>query len=251
VVTDRGWALIGPDRRIAEWAAAALPAARQAIAASADAWRCGGTWFVGVDAFPNGPEGAAGAVDFPWAAFPLAPTPLHPAQLSVIRPGYPRPDPTEAATAARYRRTRDAAHLDGLLALGTPPRRFIKEPHSWILGIALNDVPADASPLVVWDGSHTLMQAALALALAPYPPAQWADIDITDVYVATRARIFATCQRRELPIRPGMATVLHRLALHGVAPWPDTATAPDEGRIIAYFRPQLPSVADWISSPAQ
>ncbi len=75
VVGDRGWQRIGPDPRIAAWAAAALPVARAAVRASAEEWRCGGTWFVGVDALPNGPEGQVGGAPFPWAALPLAPEP--------------------------------------------------------------------------------------------------------------------------------------------------------------------------------
>ncbi len=245
-MVDGGWALIGPDPRIAAWAAAALPAACRAIAAGADPWRCGGTWFTGVDAFPNGPDGGAGGTGFPWPALPLAPVPLHPAQLSVIRPGYPQPDPGETEAAARYRRTRDAAHLDGLLAEGTPPRRFIREPHAWILGLPLTETSADASPLVVWDGSHRIMARALRAALAPHPPGRWGDIDITDAYKAARAKVFADCSRIEVPASPGQATLLHRHMIHGVASWADGARAPPEGRIIAYLRPLLPSVAEWL-----
>ena len=46
-----GWQRIRhPD--IAAWAAAARPVAEQVLARSEEAWRCGGTWFVGVDALP-------------------------------------------------------------------------------------------------------------------------------------------------------------------------------------------------------
>ena len=81
-------------------------------------WRCGGTWFVGVDALPNSPDGAINGTPFPWAALPLTPEPLHTAQLSVIRPGYPQPSPEETPAAFAFRRDRDAAHLDGLLPIG-------------------------------------------------------------------------------------------------------------------------------------
>lgn len=247
MVALAGWAVLGPDPRIADWAAAALPLAKRVLAQSAEPWRCGGTWFVGVDALPNGPDGAVGRVPFPWAALPLQPEPLHPAQISVIRPGYPRADAGESETAARFRRNRDAAHLDGLLPLGHPPRRFIREPHAWILGLPLNDTTPDASPLVIWEGSHHIMRTALINALAPHPPADWANIDVTDAYTAARSHVFDVCPRREIPARPGQATLLHRLTVHGVAPWADDASAPPEGRIIAYFRPQLSSVQDWIS----
>jgi hypothetical protein len=42
---------------------------------------------------------------------------------------------------------------------------------------------------------------------------------------------------------------VHRLCLHGVAPWAADATAPPEGRMIAYFRPMLRSVAAWLHDP--
>jgi hypothetical protein len=82
-----GWQKLGPDPRIVDWASAALPVAETVIAASAEPWRCGGTWFVGVDALPNGADGTVGGVAFPWDALPLVPEPLHatvgdPARLS-------------------------------------------------------------------------------------------------------------------------------------------------------------------------
>ena len=132
-----GWALLGPDPRIARWATAAQPVAVATLNTSAEAWRCGGTWFVGVDALPNGPDGGIGDAAFPWDALPLTPTPLHPGQLSVIRPGYPQPSSDESATAFAYRKRRDAAHLDGLLPTGPTGGRMVKEPHGWILGLPL------------------------------------------------------------------------------------------------------------------
>ena len=44
----------------------------------------------------------------------------------------------------------------------------------------------------------------------------------------------------------GGAVLLHRLLIHGVAPWAEGAVAPPEGRMVAYFRPVLPSVEDWL-----
>lgn len=248
MVGAAGWQKLGPDPALAAWAAAALPVARNAIAQSDEAWRCGGTWFVGVDALPNGPDGAVGGVALPWDILPLDQVPLHRGQLSTIRPGYPQPSPEESATAFAFRRDRDAAHLDGLLPFGPDKRRRIVEPHAWVLGIALNDCGAGASPLVVWEGSHRVMQQALRKALAGHPPETWAEVDVTDAYQAARREVFASCRRVEVPIRPGEATLLHRHLIHGVAPWVTGARAPEEGRIIAYFRPELPSVADWIAA---
>jgi hypothetical protein len=243
-VVGAGWARIGPDARIAAWARVALPLARAAITADAEGWRCGGTWHVGLDALPNGPDGGVG-VDFPWQALPLDPVPVHRGQVSTIRPGYPQPWDGESDVAFAYRRDRDAAHLDGLLPIGPEKRRFVKEPHAWVLGIALNDHDPDCSPLTVWDGSHAVMQAAMARAFTGHSPENWANVDVTDAYIAARREIFATCRRVALPIRVGEATLIHRHMLHGMAPW-GAGQAPPEGRMIAYFRPMLPSVADWL-----
>jgi hypothetical protein len=238
------WQRIGPHPAIRAWAEAASAAALDVLAASPEPWRCGGTWFVGVDALPNGSDGEIDGIPFPWGALPLASEPLHPAQLSVIRPGYPRPSTEETPAAFAYRRDRDAAHLDGLLPTGPEKRRMVKEPHAWILGLPLND--STASPLTVWEGSHEVLRAALLDALTPHPPETWGEIDITDAYQAARRTVFATCRRIELPVRPGEATLLHRLALHGVAAWKPEDTAPPEGRMIAYLRPLLPSVETWL-----
>lgn len=247
VVGAQGWRRIGPDPAIAAWARAALPLAERAIAESADLWRCGGTWFVGVDALPNGPDGAVGGVAFPWAALGLHPVPLHRAQLSTVRPGYPRPSAEESGAAFRFRRDRDAAHLDGLLPEGPDKRRHLREPHGWILGLALNDCDAGAAPLTVWEGSHRIMLAAFrdALAGAADPGA----LDLTEAYQAARRRVFAECPRLTLPGRVGEAVLLHRALIHGVAPWQAEARAPEPGRIVAYFRPLLPGVQDWLAAP--
>jgi hypothetical protein len=244
---DPGWQKLGPDPAIAAWAKAARHAALDTLATTAEGWRCGGTWFVGVDALPNTPDGAINGTPFPWAALPLSPEPLHQAQLSVIRPGYPQPSAEETPAALAYRQTRDAAHLDGLLPIGPDKRRMVKEPHAWILGLPLNDTTA--SPLTVWEGSHEVLRAALLAALAPHPPQTWGDIDITEPYQQARKDIFATCHRIELAARPGEATLLHRLTLHGVAPWKATDQAPPEGRMIAYLRPELASVHRWLTAP--
>lgn len=245
--SDLGWKKLGPDPAIAAWARAAHEAALHTLATTQETWRCGGTWFVGVDALPNASDGSIQGTPFPWDALPLTPEPLHKAQLSVIQKGYPQPSPDETPAAFGYRQTRDAAHLDGLLPIGPDKRRMVKEPHAWILGLPLNDTTA--SPLTVWEGSHEILRAALLKALKPHPPATWGDIDIIDAYQAARRDIFATCRRIELPARPGEATLLHRLTLHGVAPWKPGDQAPPEGRMIAYLRPQYANVQQWLTTP--
>jgi hypothetical protein len=246
-MVDPGWRRIGPHPAIRAWADAARTAALETLATSAEPWRCGGTWFVGVDALPNGPDGSINGTAFPWPALPLTPQPLHKAQLSVIRPGYPQPSPDETPAAFAFRRDRDAAHLDGLLPIGPEEARMVKEPHAWILGMPLNDTTA--SPLTVWEGSHEILRKALLDALIPHPPETWCNIDITTPYQTARRQVFATCRRIKLPARPGEATLLHRLTLHGVAPWQPGDTAPPEGRMIAYLRPLLTDVETWLTAP--
>ncbi len=237
-------------RRVAEhpalqaWADAARPLAAAAVRASSD-WRCGGTWCVGLEALGNDPDGTVAGVTLPWGLLGLDPVPLHRAQVSTTRPGYPQPSAAESEAAYRFRLNRDSAHLDGLLPVGPEKRRYVKEPHAWILGLPLNRADAGAAPLVVWEGSHLVMQAALSPLLAGIDDPS--EVDITDAYQDARAEVFRTCARVELPGVPGEAVILHRHLIHGVAPWADGATADDPGRMVAYFRPLLPSVTEWIA----
>lgn len=231
---------------LADWAAAAWPLARRAVTTSQEAWRCGGTWFVGLDALPNDPSGRVADVAFPWKDIGLAAVPVHPAQLSVLRAGYPQRGIEETEAGFRFRRDRDAAHLDGLLPIGPEKRRMVKEPHAWIVGVPLNRADAGASPLVIWEGSHLIMRAALRAALAGHAPETWENVDVTEAYQAARREVFATCRRVELPGQVGEAVILHRLLIHGVAPWAAGAEAEAPGRVVAYFRPVLTSVADWL-----
>lgn len=242
-----GWRKVGPHPALAAWARAAHPLAVRELRDTDQPLRCGGTWAVGLDLLPNAADGAVDGTPLPWDVLGLTPEALHPAQLSTVYPGYPQPSPDESEAAYGFRLRRDSAHLDGLLPVGPEKRRMVQEPHGWILGLPLT--VSDAAPLVVWESSHIIMQAALSQALAPYPPGTWGDVDVTDAYTAARAEVFRTCPRRELPSLPGEAVVLHRHLIHGVAPWKDGAVAPPEGRIVAYFRPLLPSVRDWLLLP--
>lgn len=240
-----GWLRLR-SRAIADWARAARGPAIAALAADPEPRRHGGTWAVGLDLLPNDATGAIAGLPLPWKDLGLPPQPLHRAQLSTVFPGYPQRDPGESDAAFAFRRDRDAAHLDGLLPIGPDKRRMMKEPHAWVLGLALTE--ARGAPLVVWEGSAPILRAALAQALAHHPPETWADIDLTAAYAEARRQVFATCPRVELPQSPGEAVILHRMTLHGVAPWADQP-CPPEGRIIAYFRPLMPSVADWLAAP--
>jgi hypothetical protein len=246
IVAKMGYLVLAQQSEILTYAHAASDTARAVLAQDKEPWSCGGTWFVGVDSLSNGMMGEIGGVSFPFASLGLAPQVLHKGQLSVLRAGYPRRSAEETGAAFAFRRDRDAAHIDGILPIGPERRRMIKEPHAWILGIALNDCTPNAAPLVVWQGSHQIMAKALSEALLPFAPHEWDQVDITAPYQQARRAILATCPRIELPLKFGQASLLHRLTLHGVAPWHAEAVAPPEGRMIGYFRPHMPDITQWI-----
>lgn len=254
-----GYLRIAYEARLERWAAAAHATVLPALSNNTKegpGWRCGGTWFVGVDALANDGAGTVAGVPLKGEAIDAAAqvfggrlAQLHRAQVSVVRPGYPRPDPDERTAAHRYRHQRDAAHLDGLLPQGPQRRRRVAEPHGVVLGLPLNRCDAGASPMVVWAGSHEIMRHALTRALEGLSPQDWSRADITDAYQAARRAVFERCSRVVLHAPVGGGYLIHRLALHGMAPWQPGAMAPPEGRMIAYFRPQLESVQEWLTLP--
>jgi hypothetical protein len=254
-----GWCRFGLDPVLSEWVARTLPAARAAVAAPENAkWlRCGGTWFAGVNVLGND---AAGAVP---GGVPLAGTAIEflrdrleyeridwdAGQVSVCYPGYPKPMTGETEAAFRYRRDKDAAHVDGLVPVGPERRRHLDEPHAFILGIPMAHADPGASPLVVFEGSHTLIREAFRTRFEGLPPERWPAEDVTAAYHAVRRRVFETCPRVAVHAKPGEAYLVHRLALHGVARWADSATAGPEGRMIVYFRPMLEEPRLWLDRP--
>ncbi|MEO0484382.1 MAG: hypothetical protein AAF092_00570 [Pseudomonadota bacterium] len=256
-LADTGWLCVD-DAELLPWVTYVAPHAAQ-IAADPDArkaWlRHGGTWFAGVNSLPNdvrgalpgGPQLRGRVVRIAGEVFGSTPT-WDAGQLSIVYPGYPRQDPGESDAAHRFRRTRDAAHVDGLLPVGPARRRMMQEPHAFVLGIPLNACAAGASPMVVWEGSHEIMRAAFRDALAQTDIGAWAQTDLTEIYQSARKHCFETCTRRIVHAQPGQAYIIHRLTLHGVAPWESGAEAPEEGRMIAYFRPAFPR-ADWLTPP--
>jgi len=109
--------------------------------------------------------------------------------------------------------------VDGLLAIGPERRRFVHEPHQYVLGIPLGSCNAQASPLVIWEGSHRIIRAAFKSVLDSLPVAQWGSVDLTEVYHQARKDCFEHCPQKEHSCPAGACYVLHRLALHGIAPW--------------------------------
>lgn len=242
-LSQNGFAVFDADPRVLAWAKAAYDAALTATSdpAMRRAWlRHGETWFVGVDALPNAPDGSVGGVPLagPWEDAVEPPAAWHAAQVSVVYEGYPKRDAGESEAAHWFRVTRCAAHVDGLhLENG---RRIMREPHAFILGLPLNE--SDACPLVVWRGSHRVMRAGLADAMG----AGTLGADVTDAYKTARAQVFEDCEQVEVQMQPGQAVLVHRHAVHGVAPWRDGMRMLPEGRMVAYFRPECADPNDWL-----
>lgn len=243
----KGYQVFAYDTQVENWAKALYPHAVSILSdpKAREIWlRHGATWFAGVNILENDPLGAfrdvpplLGRV----IAFCRSLSPefqFDKAQISTIYRGYPRQDPDVSISNHRFRLKRDAAHIDGLLRVGS--QRFFREYHSFILGIPLNSAPRDAGPLVVWAGSHKIIQDWIKQRLPDL--ANLPNEDVAEDYQLVRRQIFETCKRVLLPVRIGEATLLHRFTLHGQAPWPESVDGPDIGRIIAYFRP------DWCGS---
>ncbi len=253
-----GWVKFAFDDALFDWVQAVLP---QAVAATRAPemqhwYQCQGTWFVGVDALDNDAQGNVGMsgplrgkpIEAIQEMFGRMPS-LHKAQVSVTYPGFPKPRDNEAESAFLYRFKRFGAHVDGLLAIGEERRRMVKEPHEFVLGIPLNACSPDASPLVVWEGSHKIMRAAFVRALSGFAQEEMANVDVTEAYKLARREVFETCTPRYVHAQPGEAYLMHRHCLHGVAPWAEGAVAPTEGRIIVYFRPEtIKGVVDWLKA---
>ena len=251
----KGWVAFEPDDAIAEWAGAVRPLAERAVEDPdlAARWlRSGGTWFVGAGALDNDRSGAVPArgvpplsgrpVTFAQEALGLGSFGWDRAQLSVCLPGYPRPDPQESEAAYRFRLRRDAAHVDGILR-DRHQRRYLGETHAFILGVPLARVAPSEAPFVVYEGSHDIMRMALGRRLEGIDPAGWSAEDLTDAYVAARRKALDGCKRVEIHLGPGEVYMVHRLALHGIAPWREPAggSDPQAKRMIAYFRPDIAS----------
>lgn len=255
----QGWRIFEPDPAIESWRKSSLASCRQAVTNPANRqWlRHDGTWFAGVNALENnergevngGPPISGQAVQFVSRQLDIQPIRWDKAQISVCYPGYPKVSDDEPETAFRYRLKRDAAHIDGLLRIGPEKRRFLREYHGFILGIPMVDFSHDASPLVVWNGSHEIARKTFRSVLDVYTPDGWEEIDLTEIYHALRRRIFEQCKRVEIAVKPGQVFVIHRLALHGMAPWGKNASAGSDGRMICYFRPEFADPVKWLQAP--
>jgi hypothetical protein len=261
--SQRGWCAFDHDPVLAAWVDAVRPVAEATLHDPdlRSQWlRCGDTWFAGVNALPNDSTGAVpgrnvpplagAAVDFIDRVLGLGTIAWDTAQVSICFPGYPQPWDGESAAAFRFRRDRDAAHVDGLRRSDPGRRRNLNEAHAFILGIPLTATQPDAAPFTIYEGSHELMRRAFRARLKGIAPADWGQEDVTEAYVAARREAFETCTRVPVHAYPGQAYLAHRLSLHGVAPW---GTSSETGpRVIVYFRPEMRAEegrAQWLDAP--
>jgi len=213
--------------------------------------RHGGTWFAGVNILENNTQGAVdggqklsgNAVNFV-EQLTDAQIKLDKGQISVCYPGYPKPSVDENEAGFKYRLSRDAAHLDGVLK--DDGERYLREYHDYILAIPMTDVSASAAPFVVWNGSHRTVHATLQRALANTSATEWSKVPVKKAYQAMRKEIFNECTRVEVPLKVGQVLVAHRLLLHGTATWQENAIAGSDGRMICFFRPATLTINQWL-----
>jgi hypothetical protein len=255
----QGWCQFESDPDLLKWIEFALPAAQSVVSEPDNAkWlRCGETWFAGVNILPNASNGSVGfgpalggdAVNFIARALDLSKFAWDKAQVSICYPGYPQRMLIEKEAAFKFRHDRDAAHVDGLLPEGLNRRRFLREWHGFVLAIPLLDYDKDASPFVIWEGSHELVRSAFESLFQNCRPKDWPSVDVTEVYHDIRREIFETCRRVEVVAKPGEAYLVHRLALHGVAPWKAAQDSTCQQRMICYFRPETGDIQQWLDAP--
>jgi len=248
----KGWVKFKFDERVVRWANAAnlkITSKLKNKEIFDNNLTCQGTWFVGVDALENDTDGALGEISLSGPFESLMKHTetrgLHAAQVSIIFEGYPKPRDQESESSFNFRLKRDAAHVDGLIADFPGGPRKLKEPHAYVLGIPLNQAPKGASPVVVWEGSHHLISKAFKRFFMNKNPEEWADLDVREVYKQTRKSIFEKCKRRVLHANLGECYMIHRLCLHGISTWDSEIKNFNEGRKIAYFRPELQHLARW------
>ena len=253
----KGWTKFSLDNDIVHWITEALPYCRRISEDKKNIknWmRCGGTWFAGVNIIENnlkgsiagGPSLTGRVIDFVDKNFSSG-IEWDQGQLSIVYEGYPKPNPLESSSATRFRIKRDAAHVDGLLPIGSQRKRMLREPHAFILGIPMTVADTNCSPLVVWEGSNKIIRDYFTKALSSYNESDWGKVDLTETYKEARKVCFEECKRVIVHGWPGETYLIHRLSLHGIAPWSFKGKKPMDGRMICYFRPHLDNLSDWLN----
>ena len=93
------------------------------------------------------------------------------------------------------------------------------------------------------------MQTLFAAKLGQLPPQDWPGLALTAGCHQARQTALRDCRRVAVHCRPGESVVVHRHALHGVAPWGQQAAAGPDGRMICCFRPELQHKQAWLRAP--
>ena len=250
-----GWKVFNHDPKIVDWAQEAKSRTISKLCSRQLAkhdLRCGGTWFPGVRFLDNNDLGALGSTKLEGNSVGQISKKFgkffkfwDPAQISVIYPGYPKRVESESENAFKFRKEKFGSHVDGVIPIGKSRKRFIKEFHTFIYGISISEFDELAAPLIAWEGSHHIFRSALEQVLKHLEPTSWPDLDITMCYNEVRKHIFKKCKPRVIWVPIGGSFIIHRLCLHGVAPWGDGAFSEPSGRMIAYFRPNLIDSGHW------
>ena len=258
---DNGWVKFKYDAKLYDWLKTVSREVFSEIQNhdNRNNWlRYQGTWFSGVNVLKNNIQGAVvGGLRLDtdssrWALekFNVKEIKWDKGQVSVCYPGYPKPAHSESLAAFKYRLKKAAAHVDGLHPIGKEKIRKLKEQHAFILGIPVTLSSKKASPLVVWEGSQKIVKHYFKKSLSNVDPNDWGNIDLTTLYHQARREIFQSCRKVEIHATPGESYIVHRMALHGVAPWDGRAKADKDGRVIIYFRPEVKfSKMGWLNDP--
>ena len=267
-----GWLKFDYDHKIYHWVNVAKKKVFNRYNSGDFGWnnfRCGNTWFVGVNFLGNDKTASLNGACF--EGIPVTEIKSYfghnikywdEAQVSICWPNYPLQSDNETHNAFNFRVNRYAAHVDGILPFGREKRRFLKDPHAFIFGIPITYCDYKTAPVVVWEGSHLIMREAFKRTYNASDSKNWDKIDVTNVYQKARSRVFETCQMKRLYVNLGESYLIDRLAVHGIAPWEprepkkngvstkDIKNQPEikNGRAVIYFRPSFDITSDWIKS---
>ena len=261
----KGWVKFDYNATIDNWVNQARPFVKQAMEHDDNQhwWRCGNTWFVGVNLLPNDNQGNIGdgflsgeVNDFIQQYFIMPEKGFDRAQISTCVPGYPQPSVNESGTAFNFRLNKDAAHVDGVLPINK--RRFLQEYHAFILGIPLTDIDINTSPFVIWEQSHSIIEQTFSQRFNNIPYHQWQHEDITECYKSARQQVLDSCKRRVIEAKVGEVYFAHRLSVHGMTRWKQTENTSEHNkttksnRTICYFRPnyQIEELEVFLAHPA-
>ena len=252
-----GWAVLDPDKEMYEWIDQAKKISQQKLDKNyfiKKQLRCGGTWFVGANFLKNDSHGKLNGVSLKGKAvrsivdrYGKLFSEWDQAQVSICYRGYPQPSKSETLASFNYRKNYFGAHLDGIIPIGQPKRRYAQQYHTFIFGIPLVNFNAFAAPLVVWEGSHQIMRDAISRRLLKSSVKLWKDLDITEIYQEARKEVFLKCEQKKIVVPLGGTYILHRQVLHGVMPWGKHGRSDEKGRMIAYFRPTLKEPQIWLN----